>query len=198
MNYTINQSKIKYYNGTITEFPKYTSQIINLANGNAQGTRPNVVGNLSQLFPEYTTQATEEISLDGWKSWYLEKFPYTIDLAVTKILSQICNLKEAFEHIDETLVKSWVEDLVFNKTFDGMYVQKAILAFLADEMDETFRLATPEEESKGIDGYVGKIAYSIKPISYKTMNRLSESIDVKMIYYYKNTNSKSLKIEVED
>lgn len=198
MNYTISQNRIKYYNDTITEFPKYTSQIINLANGNAQGTRPNVVGNLSQLFPEYVEQAVEEISLEGWKKWYLEKFPDKIDRAVTKILVQIENLKIAFNYIDDDLVKMWVEDLVFNKTFDGMYVQKAILAFLADQKNESYRLATPEEESKGIDGYVGETAYSVKPISYKTMNRLSESIDVKMIYYNKNTNSKSLKIEVED
>lgn len=179
MNYTISQNRIKYYNDTITEFPKYTSQIINLANGNAQGTRPNVVGNLSQLFPEYVEQAVEEISLEGWKKWYLEKFPDKIDSAVTKILVQIENLKNAFNYIDDDLVKMWVEDLVFNKTFDGMYVQKAILAFLADQKNESYRLATPEEESKGIDGYVGETAYSVKPISYKTMNRLSESIDVK-------------------
>ena len=31
------------------EFPKYTSQIMNLANQNSQGTRPKVVGQLSEL-----------------------------------------------------------------------------------------------------------------------------------------------------
>jgi len=30
--------------GKIVEFPKYTTQIMNLANQNAQGTRPKVVG----------------------------------------------------------------------------------------------------------------------------------------------------------
>ncbi|HII38851.1 TPA: MjaI family restriction endonuclease, partial [Candidatus Micrarchaeota archaeon] len=34
------------------EFPKYTTQIINLANQNAQGTRPKVVGQLSELIQE--------------------------------------------------------------------------------------------------------------------------------------------------
>ena len=35
--------------GKTSEFPKYTTQIMNLANQNAQGTRPNVVGQMSEL-----------------------------------------------------------------------------------------------------------------------------------------------------
>lgn len=35
------------------EFPKYVTQIINLANQNAQATRPRVVGQLSDLIQEF-------------------------------------------------------------------------------------------------------------------------------------------------
>lgn len=77
-----------------------------------------------------------------------------------------------------------------------MYLQNAILASLADRLDSEYRLATPEEESKGIDGFVGGTPYSVKPESYKTMGRLSEVINVKMIFYTKTDNG--LKIEVED
>ena len=31
------------------DYPKYATQIMNLANQNAQGTRPNVVGQMSEL-----------------------------------------------------------------------------------------------------------------------------------------------------
>ena len=92
------------------------------------------------------------------------------------------------------MVTHWVEDLVICKTFNGMYVQKAILASLAEKKGSTFRLATPAEESIGIDGYVGETPYSVKPDTYKTMGRLSETIDVKMIYYTKTKTG--LKIEV--
>lgn len=34
------------------EFPRYTTQILNLANQDAQGTRPRVVGQLSELIKE--------------------------------------------------------------------------------------------------------------------------------------------------
>ena len=94
------------------------------------------------------------------------------------------------------MVKHFVEDLVINKTFNGMYFQKAILYSLAQKKGTTFRLATPEEESVGIDGYVGDIPYSVKPDTYKTMGRLPETINVKMIYYRKIKTG--LKIEVEE
>ena len=39
--------------GDIPEFPKYSTQLINLANQNAQGTRPKVVGQMSELSKEF-------------------------------------------------------------------------------------------------------------------------------------------------
>jgi len=39
-----NEELIKELVGETKEFPKYTSQLINLANKNSQGTRPRVVG----------------------------------------------------------------------------------------------------------------------------------------------------------
>ena len=39
--------------GKIAEFPKYTTQLINLANQNAGGTRPRVVGQMSELIKEF-------------------------------------------------------------------------------------------------------------------------------------------------
>ena len=176
-------------------FPKYTSQLINWANQNAQGTRPRVVGQLSELFPEYQADA-EIISVSDWKTWYIEKFPNALNNATDKIFEQVENLKSAIQLIDKEMVRRWVEDLVITKTYNGMYVQKAILAKLADQKGLNYRLARPEEESVGIDGYVGNVAYSIKPDTYKTMNRLSEKIDVKMIYYTKTKTG--LKIDVED
>ena len=35
------------------EFPKYVTQVINLVNSNAGGTRPKVVGQMSELIKEF-------------------------------------------------------------------------------------------------------------------------------------------------
>ena len=72
----------------------------------------------------------------------------------------------------------------------------AVCTKLAQKLGKNYRLATPEEESQGIDGYVGNVPYSVKPDTYKTMGRLSETIAVKMIYYTKTKTG--LTIEVEE
>ena len=127
---------------------------------------------------------------------YISQYPYAIDDATDKIYAQVENLKEAIQLIDRDMVREWVEDLVVVKTFNGLYVQKAILRKIAEMKGRNYRLATPEEESQGIDGYVGVIPYSIKPDTYKTMGRLSETINVKMVYYTKKKTG--LTIEVEE
>lgn len=196
MNFSIKNDELQAVNGSITpDFPKYTSQLINWANQNAQGTRPKVVGQLSDLFPEFEREVND-ISISEWEAWYLSKYPNALETATEKIFAQVENLRDAIPKITKEMVNEWVRDLVITKTYNGLYVQKAILAKLAKEKGLSYRLATPEEESKGIDGYVGDIAYSIKPDSYKTMGRLLETIDVKIIYYSKT--KAALKVEVED
>ena len=196
MKLTIKNDEIVAFNGCKTpDFPKYTSQLINWANQNAQGTRPRVVGQLSDLFPEYEN-ACDDVSVNSWREWYLEKYPDAIENATNKIFAQVENLKEAIKLVNKELVRKWVEDLVINKTYNGLYFQKAILSKIAEKLGMHYRLATPEEESQGIDGYVGEIPYSVKPYTYKTMGRLSEVINVKMVYYTKKKTG--LEVEIEE
>lgn len=161
-------------------FPKYTSQIINLANQNSQGTRPNVVGQLSELIREFPGRTCQE-----WVEWYAGRNPEAIDKAVDRISSMINNLKDAINKIDEPLIRRWVEDLIHCKTFIGLKFQEAVLRKIADIRGSDYRLSVPEEESEGIDGYIGDVPVSIKPFSYKTKDMLPESIEVNIIYYEK-------------
>ena len=41
-------------------FPKYVTQILNLANQNAGGTRPRVVGQMSELIQQFPGDSFEE------------------------------------------------------------------------------------------------------------------------------------------
>ena len=196
MKFELTKEELKKINTSIKiEFPKYTTQLMNLANQNAQGTRPKVVGPLSEIFQEYMNN-NKNISINNWKKWYLKKYPDAIDNAAEKIEGSINDLKKAIKLITKKMIYEWAEDLVINKTFNGLYIQKAILQKLAQIKKENYILATKEEESHGIDGYVGDTAYSIKSISYKT-NRLNEKINVKMIYYNKISED-SFDIEIED
>lgn len=196
MNYLLKYDDIKAYNESEAyTFPKYTTQLINLANQNAQGTRPAAVGRMSELFPEFMSSG-EEMTIENWRSWYTAKYPDVLKTAVDRVYAQVQNLKGAVSQINRKMVENWVNDLVINKTFNGMYIQKAILSSLAERKDTNYRLASPEEESAGIDGYVGDVPYSIKPDTYKTMRNLPEKINVGMVYYTKT--KAGFKIEAED
>ena len=170
----------EYVNAPACEFPKYTTQLINLANQNSQGTRPRVVGQLTDLTQEFPGQTFEE-----WVKWYQKQYPDAIDNATDKIIAMIEGLSVAFSKIDRALIKLWVEDLVLVKTFTGLKFQKAILGRLSEIKGCDYRLAEPHEESQGIDGFVGEEAYSIKPSTYRSMANLAESIEVKIIFYEK-------------
>src|SRR3989338_2805609 len=130
--------------GESKNFPKYTTQIMNLANQNSQGTRPRVVGQLSDLIQECPHKTYEE-----WKDWYLKKHPNAVDNATKKIVEMVDNLKISIEKIDENIVKEWVEDLVLVKTFIGLCFQDVILKKISATKHKKYRLATPKEESKG-------------------------------------------------
>ena len=128
MKFTIKNEELVVLNGIDTpNFPKYTSQLINWANQNAQGTRPVVVGQMSELFPEFMASGSD-ITIENWRNWYIERYPDAFAKATDKIYAQVQNLRDAIPLIDREMVEHWVEDLVIAKTFNGLYVQKAILA----------------------------------------------------------------------
>jgi len=167
--------------GTLIDFPKYSKQLINLANQNSQGTRPKVVGQMTELIQEFPGKSYGE-----WVSWYQENKPKAIEDATNKVFDMLDNLKETIHKIDKDLVREWVKDLVITKTYTGLNFQESILKEIARITNSKYRLATPKEESKGIDGYVGTVAISIKPYTYRSKKpTIREKIDVGIVYYEK-------------
>lgn len=161
-----------------TDFPTYTTQIINIANQNSQATRANVVGQMSDLVIECPYKTQKE-----WEEWYLESHPDAIEKATKKAYEGVKNLKEAIGLIDEDMVRKWITDLVLVKSRRGIIYQKIILKYLANERNTTCRLATPEEESQGIDGFIGDTPVQIKPETYIEKGNINFESDVDIIYY---------------
>lgn len=192
MKIKISNEEIRdYLNVQPPEFPKYTTQIINLANQNAQGTRPKVVGQLSDLIQKFPGRSMAE-----WEEWYLKQNPDAIRVATDKILEMVQSLRDAMSKIDRDLVEQWVKDLVIVKTFIGLRFQEAILKRVSGIRRCDYRLATPEEEARGIDGYIGEQPVSIKPDTYKAKRSLVEEIVVSFIYYAKLKDG--IEIEFEE
>jgi len=166
--------------GETYRYPKYATQIMNLANQNAQGTRAKIVGQMSDLIQEF-----EGTALSEWEKWYLESHPDAIDNATEKVFAMVTLFKDAILKIDKETVREWIEELVVVKTFSGLKFQEAILKKISLHFIKSYRLAKPDEESKGIDGFIGDKPISIKPMTYKTKMGLNEVINVPIVFYDK-------------
>ncbi len=175
------------------EFPKYVTQFINLVNSNAGGTRPKVVGQMSELIKEFDGR-----TIDEWITWYNERNPDAIDNAAEKIWSMYKMMKSAFDSITKEMIENWVKDLVYVKTFCGLKFQTAIISAIASQLGKEWREASPDEEARGIDGFIGDKPIQIKPTTYKLETRLSETINVPTAYYDKKKDGISIEYNPED
>lgn len=172
MKVKLNNDEISKYLGIKPhKFEKYVSPIINEANRFSKGTIPKVVGQMSDLIQEFDGQ-----SLSEWEKWYLDKSPDGISIAIQKILQMLKNFKQVLQKIDRQTVEEWVKDLVITKTFLGLKIQEALLKKGAEIKGTNYRLSNPDDESKGIDGFIGDIPVSIKPDTYNLKEALPEVI----------------------
>ncbi len=175
-----NREVIVDIGGGIEDFPKYTTQIINLANQNSGGTRPKVVGQMSELIKEFPGN-----NYLDWVNWYQKQMPNAIEDATDKICDMMAKLRSAIDLINEEMIRKWVKDLVLTKTYAGLKFQESILKRIAAKTGESYRSATPDEEAKNIDGFIGETPVSIKPTTYKSKKMLQETIESEIIYYEK-------------
>ena len=182
------------------EFPKYTTQILNTANQNSQGTRPDTVGQLNEIIEEYKEEYPDG-DYEDWKEFYFEKYngEEKIEEATGKVYDMVVKMREAAEKIDRDMVNRWVRDLVLYKTYTGLgRNEEAILKKLSKEYEFPYELGTAEDESKGIDGYLGDQPVSIKPITYKQKGRLQEDIQAPIVYYEGYSTTDALKLHVDE
>lgn len=182
------------------EFPKYTTQIMNTANQNSQGTRPATVGQLNEIIEKYKEQYPDG-DFEDWRRFYFENYngEENIEEATDKVFEMVVKMREAAEEIDRKMVNRWVKDLVLYKTYTGLgRNEEAILKKLSEEYDLTYKLGTAEDEPKGIDGYLGSQAVSIKPITYKQKARLQEDIDAPIVYYEDYSTTNALKLYLDE
>ena len=164
-------------------YGKYVRQLINLANQIAKATIPNRVGQMTELIRECPAR-----NFDGWRDWYLDRYPTAIDEATNRVVSMLERLRDTMDDIDRETVRRWVTELVLEQTYVGLRVERAILEEAAHRLNRTLRLSSPEDESQGIDGYLDGRPVSVKPTTYQAMDRLNEAIDARMIYYEKKSN----------
>jgi len=119
-----------------------------------------------------------------------------LEEATEKAVPMVEKMKEEFEQVDEEMTHDYLRDLVLFKTYEGFDVQETILRKLRGIYDVEIERATPDDESKGIDGYVGEQPVSIKPETYP--DNLREEIDVPIVYYDENKTNRAMTVDVSE
>lgn len=178
---------------------KYHSAFLNTVNKDARSSRPETVGKLAtEIFPNYVDNAIEP-SPENWEKYYQNNHSEQYNKGLEKLKRQFELEKQAINAITEQDLVDYYDDLMFSKTFSGLYVQDEILRDIADKKRATYRKPNAIEEGQGIDGYIDDIPYSVKPETYKdSAAKNNETINAKMVYYSENKKDTNIDYYIKE
>lgn len=188
-------------NGSVNPvLPKYSSSVINSASGYAHATRPDNVGQVSEEIQEFCKDDNYPgHSLEDWKNWHIAKHESGngINRAVDEAWEKYKTMLASLQSVTKEDIRLWMEDFVYDKTYNGLMVQSAIIKAIAKELNVNYRLANPEEEKKGIDGFINEKPVQIKSETYKqTGKKHNEATTCPVVYYQKK--DKNIIFEYDD
>ena len=201
-NFTINIKNLE--TNTNFKLKKYQSSFINIVSQTAQATRPKVVGKMSELVRSFKNSMIKKdmkLNIENWKKYYLSKYPNAIKISREKIQKSYEKQIENIKKISHEDIKNWVENLIFEKTINGLVIEEQIFNYLKNNFKQfSWRKSTSKEESKNIDIIFNDEKIQVKPISaFKTtnINKILEEIknnNIKIIVY--KINEKNQLVEV--
>jgi len=186
----------------------YSSTILNHINRWAGGSKAENVGQVSELIKDFRKN-NENGCLEDWKQYHhnlegkyiqilkgkgekRKRVPVKmagIEQGIKDIRDKLEEVKNKIEHLSDKVIKQWLENLTFEKTYCGLEAQNMILAHIANKLGKGYEatLGSMEDEQKGIDGFIiapdnKKYALQIKSISYKRTNT-KEKFPCPIVYY---------------
>lgn len=185
----------------------YCSTLLNQINRWAGGSKPENVGQVSELIKEFRKHQPEG-KLSDWKEYHknLKGQSITvlqgkgkkkrvqvgmagIEQGVTDIREKLDAVRESLNSLTDEDIRKWLENLTYEKTYCGLEAQDMILKQIARKLGDgySYTLGSMEDEQKGIDGYIidpkgEKHPLQIKSKSYKQTNT-QEEFSCPIVYY---------------
>ena len=166
------------------QLPKYLSTFLNQINQWAHGSKPENVGQVSELIKEYRLNDANP-KLDTWVEFHNKKVGTEIEIpdgkkgkqkkikmlgisqGIEDIMDKIADIGNTLFCVGKDQVKSfvcqeefkacvgkWLKNLTYNKTYCGLIAQELILKDIASKKHMKAILGSPFDEQKGIDGYI--------------------------------------------
>lgn len=160
-------------------FPKNTKPILNIATQNAQCTRPAYVGSMKEYFTEFLNSDFGK-SVEDWENFYkTEKDGVAkIKAAVDRLHNYLNKMPLDHEVFTRKIAEDYILDLVINKTHYGMSGEYYAVLATAKYFDLPYRFSTAEEETQGIDAWIGDFPVQIKPHDSVAKHHVRNGADV--------------------
>lgn len=158
------------------EFPLYSKPILNIATQNSKATQVKNVGSMKDQWMQFMT--TRGRSVNDWETWYMANGgPEKIDRATDKLYEMLCKMPVDHAVFTRDLANLYILDLVINKTHYGMSGEYHAVLAAAAYFNLPHRFSTAEEESQGIDAWIGDRPVQVKPHDSVKMHHVYNHAD---------------------
>jgi hypothetical protein len=148
------------------DFPKYSKPVLNIATQNSKATQVKTVGSMKELFTEFlATKQTAGHSVEAWQEFYFtqHKGQAKIATAADKLWDMLSKMPLDKTVFTKAVAEAYITDLVINKTHYGMSGEYHSVLAVAKYFDLEHRWSTAEEETQGIDAWIGDYPVQVKP-----------------------------------
>ena len=144
-------------------FPKNTKPILNIATQNSQCTRVNVVGSMKDYFTEFRNEKDGK-TVEDWEKFYKTKKNgvQAIKAATDKLHAYLMDMPLDHNVFTRELAETYILDLIINKTHYGMSGEYYAVLATAKFFKKEYRFSTAEEETQGIDAWIGEFPVQVK------------------------------------
>ena len=166
------------------EWPKYKTQLLNVAGQNAKAFDAKRIGSMKELWLEFVETGVPD-TLENWEHFYTNSWGLEgINQAATKLKEMVDKMN--LGDIDLDMCKDYVEEVVFNKTHFGMGGESTAIVVAAEHFDMPYRFSNAQEESQGIDGFIGDYPVQVKPAdsNYKAHVHNHADVDKTLVIRY--------------
>jgi hypothetical protein len=155
----------KNYRGVVhrqrREWPKYSTQLLNVAGQNAKIFDSAKVGHAKETWLEMRGKGIRG-TFENWCNFYNSKpFVNNIPGQAQKLYEMIQKMQVG--GISLEMCEDYIKEVIYNKTHMGMAGEEMAVEAVGQHLNKPVRFSTAEEESQGIDGWVGEIPVQVKP-----------------------------------
>lgn len=146
---------------TRREWPKYSTQLLNLASQNCKATSPKNVGSVKELWLAMRKNGIPG-TLQNWINYYNTVYGQDrLIEAGSKI--HLMLKKMNITGITLEMCIDYAMEVVYNKTHMGLGGEEMAIEAVAKFFKLSFKFSSREEESIGIDGWIGNKPVQVKP-----------------------------------